>query len=207
MTRGAGPSPAGEEAVPARPDEPPERTRRTAVSSVDDERMSDERLLARLRTLLARVDAVPPVLVEHARMAFAWRTIDAEIAELSYDSLADREMLAAVRDAGLPGSGPRLLGFDTDVTGDADSALTVEIEVSFDRGRASLLGQLTPPTPATVQVLSSAGQGPVATATADEFGQFHLDGLPGGPVRLRVCVGSRTVDTSWVSYVGLPEAS
>src|SRR5205823_4361864 len=135
---------------------PPGTTGWMAVSSVDDEKLNDERLLERLRMLFTRIDPVSPILLEHARMAFGWRTLEAEIAELSYDSLADREMIAAVRDGGPAGSGPRLLGFDTDVTGDADSALTVEVEVTVERGHACLVGQLMPPVPAMVQVLSSS---------------------------------------------------
>ncbi len=175
--------------------------------SVADEKLNDEELLGRLRALFARVDPVDPILLEHARFAFGWRTMDAELAELSYDSLADHEVMAAVRDGGLPGSGPRLLGFDTDVTGDADSALTVEVEVTADRRGACLVGQLMPPAPATVSLLSNARRRPVATVTADELGRFRLELVPSGPVRLRVEVGDRTVDTSWVSYASLPRAS
>jgi hypothetical protein len=177
------------------------------VISVVDEKLNDEELLGRLRLLLAQADPIDPVLLEHARLAFGWRMVDAELAELSYDSLADREVMAAVRDGGLPGTGPRLLGFDTDVTGDADSALTVEVEVTVDRGQACLVGQLMPPTPATVWLLSSSQRHPVASVAADELGRFRLEPVPYGPVRLRVRVGDRTVETSWVSYASLPQAS
>ena len=185
----------------------PEPQDGTAVSSVDDEKLNDEELFARLRTVLAEVDPIDPVLVEHARLAFGWRTLDAELAELSYDSLADREVMAAVRDGGLAGGGPRLLGFDTDVTGEAESALTVEVEVVVERGRPCLVGQLMPPAPATVRVLSSLRHLPTVTATADELGRFRVQPVPGGPVRLRVQVGERTVDTSWISYATLRRAS
>jgi len=174
---------------------------------MDDEKLIDEELLARLRALFAQIDPIDPVLLEHARFAFGWRTLDAELAELSYDSLADREVMAAVRDGGMAGSGPRLLGFDTDVTGDTDSALTVEVEVSSERGSACLVGQLMPPAPATVCVLSSVRSHPAATVTADELGRFRVEPVPSGPVRLRVQVRGRTVDTSWVSYASLPRAS
>jgi len=177
------------------------------VISVRSRMPTDAELLARLRALFAEVDPVSPLLLEQARLAFGWRTLDAELAELSYDSLADRQMMAAVRDAGLPGTGPRLLGFDTDVTGEAESALTVEVEVTVDGGVPCLVGQLMPAAPATVSLLSSARPGAAVEVSADELGRFRLEPVPTGPVRLRVQVGDRTVDTSWVSYVRLPPAS
>jgi hypothetical protein len=177
------------------------------VISVRSRTPTDEELLARLRALLAEVDPVTPLLLEQARLAFGWRTLDAELAELSYDSLADREMMAAVRDGGLPGAGPRLLGFDTDVTGEAASALTVEVEVTVDRGVPCLIGQLMPAAPATVSLLSSARPGHAVEVSADELGRFRVELVPAGPVRLRLRVGDRTVDTSWISYVGLPRAA
>jgi hypothetical protein len=174
---------------------------------MEEEKLTDEKLLARLRALFAQLDPIDPVLLEHARGAFEWRTLDAELAELSYDSLADRDVMAAVRDGGAPGSGPRLLGFDTDVSGESDSALSVEVEVTSERGNACLVGQLMPPAPATVGVLSSVRGQHAATVATDELGRFRVEPVPSGPVRLRVQVGSRTVDTSWVSYSSLRRAS
>jgi hypothetical protein len=174
---------------------------------MDHEKPNDEELLARLQALFAQLDPMDPMLLEHACRAFEWRTLDAELAELSYDSLADREVMAAVRNGGPPGAAPRLLGFDTDVTGDSDSALSVEVEVTSERGNACLVGQLMPPVPATVRVLSGVRPDPAATVAADELGRFRVEPVPSGPVRLRLQVGARTVDTSWVSYASLPRAS
>jgi hypothetical protein len=175
------------------------------VISMRLEDLGDEELLARLRVMFAQVDPMDPVLLEHARLAFGWRTLEAEFAELSYDSLADREVGAAVRDGGP--AARRLLGFDTDVTGDDDSALTIEVEVSADSGQVCLVGQLMPPAPATVSMLSSARRRPAATVPVDDLGRFRIEPVPCGPVRLRVQVAGRTVDTSWVSYAALPRAS
>jgi hypothetical protein len=174
---------------------------------MDDEKLNDEELLARLHALFAQLDPMDPVLLENACSAFEWRTLDAELAELSYDSLADREVMAAVRDGGMSGGGPRLLGFDTHVGGDAGSALSVEVEVTSERGNACLVGQLMPPVPATVRVLSSIRRDATVTVAADELGRFRVEPVPSGPVRLRLQLGARTVDTSWVSYASLPRAS
>jgi hypothetical protein len=164
----------------------------------------DDQMLAELRNMFAELDPPAPALLEQARMAFAWRTIDADLAELAYDSLADREVLAAVRNASEPGSGgPRLLGFGTESPGE-DDGLTVEVEVTVERGRPVLVGQLMPPTPATVTVhrFGPAGE-PVAVVPADDLGRFRLDPVPTGPVRLRIDTGDHLIETSWVSYVPL----
>jgi hypothetical protein len=166
--------------------------------------MQDEELLAELSALWAALDPVDPVLLEQARMAFGWRTIDADLAELSYDSLADREVLAGVRDGGQWGSGPRLLGFGTEQSGADDDALAVEIEVSSEHGRTTLIGQLMPPAPAVVRVqrferAGSAHEGPAAVA-ADDLGRFRFESMPIGPVRLHIETGARIIHTSWVSY-------
>jgi hypothetical protein len=163
----------------------------------------DEELLAELRGLFAEIDPPNPVLLDQARLAFGWRTIDADLAELAYDSLADREVLAAVRD-GSAGFGPRLLGFGTELAGDEDG-LAVEVEVSIERGRPTLVGQLMPPTPATISVQRfGASPDTVPVVPADDLGRFRVDPVPPGPVRLRIETGDRTIETSWVSYA--PEA-
>jgi hypothetical protein len=159
----------------------------------------DDELLAELRTLFSEVDPPDPLLLEQARLAFAWRTIDADLAELAYDSVADLEVLAGVRDGGAAGSGPRLLGFGTDRAG--EDGVTVEVEVNTERARSTLVGQLMPPMPATVSVYSSGTcTGPVAVLPADDLGRFRIDPVPIGPVRLRIDTGDRVIETSWVSY-------
>jgi hypothetical protein len=46
-------------------------------------------LLEELRRIASFVEPVPPETVAAARAAFAWRTIDAELAALVHDSLVD----------------------------------------------------------------------------------------------------------------------
>jgi hypothetical protein len=161
----------------------------------------DDDLLADLRALFAEIDPPDPVLLDQARLAFSWRTIDADLAELAYDSLADLEVMAAVRDGSLVGSGPRLLGFGTELAGEEDG-LAIEVEVSVERGRQTLVGQLMPPTPATVSVQRfGASAEATAVVAADDLGQFRIDPVPSGPVRLRIDIGTRIIETSWVTYV------
>ena len=43
-----------------------------------------------LRAAIATADPVPPEVLRAARESFTWRTIDAELAALTYDSVIDR---------------------------------------------------------------------------------------------------------------------
>jgi hypothetical protein len=131
----------------------------------------DARLEVELRELAARLDPVPDHLVQAAVDAYAWRTVDADLAELVFDSLADRDEAALVR-----GQQPeRLLSFRA---GD----LTIEVEVTAAGSSRRLIGQLVPPQRADVEVRHLTG---VVTLATDEFGRFVADRVPTGPVSLR----------------------
>jgi hypothetical protein len=163
--------------------------------------MRDEALLAELRVLFGEVDPIDPLLLEQAKLAFSWRTIDADLADLSYDSAADPEILAAVRSGGVLEAGPRLLGFGLEPT-TGDEGMTVEIEVSPERGGSVLIGQVMPPMSGTVSVQQVDQPGEtVVVLPADDLGRFRVENVPSGPVRLLIEVGGRTVATSWVSYL------
>lgn len=159
--------------------------------------MDDDDLVAELRELFARLDPVDPTLLEQARFAYTWRTIDAELAELSFDSLVDRDVLAGVRDDGTATLGPRMLGFGAVVDGED---VAIEVEVERGPGPPVLVGQLLPPRPARVEL--QASDGTVATAAADDLGRFRFEPVPAGPLRLRVYLDDTVVQTTWVSYVG-----
>jgi hypothetical protein len=142
------------------------------------------------------VDPVPDALVRAAEAAFTWRGVDAELAELAFDSLADRESLALVRGGGEP----RLLTFHA-----AD--LTIELEIlpaapghlQPAGAEHRLIGQLLPGGPARVQVRHPDG---VLEVEADELGRFAAERIATGPISLR-CVqsgpgSSAPVVTEWV---------
>lgn len=146
----------------------------------------DEKLLARLRSA-GELDAVPLETVAAAKASYAMYTLDAELAQLTFDSERESdEMLVGVR-------GPeavRLLTFES-------AALTVEVEAVAEGARRRLVGQLVPPQPGRLEIRHAEG---TLTVEADDLGRFTADDLPAGPVSLR-CQGQRSttaVDTDWV---------
>lgn len=153
-------------------------------------------LLVELGGLLSRIDPMPPQLLDQVRRAFCWRTVDAELAELSFDSLVDREDALAVRAVADAALEPRTLGFGAVVDGDD---LSIEVEISSTPDGPSLIGQVWPAGAATVEV--QTGVGGATAVPADELGRFLVEPVPLGPVRLSVRHGDRVVQTTWVSYV------
>ncbi|GIH25037.1 hypothetical protein Aph01nite_33470 [Acrocarpospora phusangensis] len=137
-----------------------------------------------LRGAAERFDPVPLTLFDHAMYAFAVRALDAELAQLTFDSLWESSA-ALVRGP----AGPRALTFES-------GAVTVEMEVS-DTGTASrLVGRLLPPGPADVGVQRRDEQ---TTLRTDESGRFAVDLAGHGPFRLRVTPADGTsVVTAWV---------
>ncbi|GEA89098.1 hypothetical protein [Cellulomonas cellasea] len=140
----------------------------------------DDELLADLRAALGRATPASARELEGARAAFTWRTVDAELATLSYDSLLDDRVL--VRGAA---TAPRSLVFDA-------PDLTVELEVTGER----LVGQLVPPGPGDVVLQTADGR--ESPVPADDAGCFSVAAPPGTRIRLRCTTPSATVVTDWV---------
>jgi hypothetical protein len=143
----------------------------------------DEKLLAALRESIRSRQAVPSWFIATGKSAYAWHNIDAELAQLTYDSSADTQRLAIVRSEH---ASIRALTFTS-------GGLSIELEVTED----CLLGQVIPPRGGTLEVHDKAG---VTTDTSiDEIGCFVVDPIPASPFRLRF----RTTDgvdvvTGWV---------
>ena len=57
----------------------------------------DDRLLAALGQALKAREAVPSWFIETGKSAFAWHDIDAELAQLTYDSHQDQHAVAMLR--------------------------------------------------------------------------------------------------------------
>ena len=143
----------------------------------------DEQLLGALREAMRAREAVPSWFVEMGKNAYAWHNIDAELAQLTYDSQADTEQLAFVR------SETALIRSLTFTS----AHLSLELEV----GEESLLGQVIPPQAGTVETYTKAG---LTTSPVDESGFFAVEPIPASPFRLRFhTAGGADVVTGWIT--------
>jgi hypothetical protein len=146
--------------------------------------LNDDELLEALRHAVAARDAVPAQFIAAAQNAFAWHNIDAELAQLTYDSMRDAEPSLSTR---TEAASIRALTFTS-------GHLTIELEV----GTQSLLGQIVPAQSAliTIQLLTGAE----TDAQADEIGCFSIAPIPAGQFRLRCRSGAgvETV-TGWIT--------
>jgi hypothetical protein len=144
----------------------------------------DDALLAALREALRAREAVPPEFVEAARSAFAWHNIDAELAQLTYDSSRDAEYEPSLR---AEAASIRALTFTS-------ARLTIELEVTRD----ALLGQIIPPQAGVITV--PPRDGAETEYPADEIGCFSIRPVPSGPFRLR-CRTVSGIDalTGWIT--------
>lgn len=143
----------------------------------------NEQLLAALGEAVRARQAVPSWFVETGKNAYAWHNIDAELAQLTYDSSRDTEMAAVTRSEA---ASIRSLTFTS-------RHLSLELEVTGN----SLLGQVIPPRAGTLETHTNAG---VITSPVDEIGCFTVDPIPASPFRLRY----RTTDgidvlTGWIT--------
>jgi len=142
----------------------------------------DDQLIAALGDAIQHADPVPERVLAGARAAFTWRTIDAELAELVFDSATE---LTGVRSEVMP----RQVTFQ---------APGVEIEVMvIENGQRRIVGQLVPPSEVTVQLASGDS---VAETQTDQLGRFTFNDVLPGPVRLSVLgsSGEDVVHTEWV---------
>jgi hypothetical protein len=143
----------------------------------------DDTLLAALRDAVRAREAVPAWFVDTAKNAYTWHNIDAELAQLTYDSHSDERMAAVTRSET---ASIRALTFTA-------AELSMELEVTED----SLLGQIMPPQAGTLEIHTMAG---VITTPVDEIGFFALEPKPDGSFRLRwrTPVGG-DVMTGWIN--------
>lgn len=145
----------------------------------------DIELEEQLRHIAARVDRVPGRVLEAAVNSYTWRTVESDLAELVFDSLADN--VAPVR-------GPeqaRQLSYEA-------TGLAIDVEVTGSGPERTIMGRLEPPQPASVEIR----RGPDVTALdADEQGRFSGT-LRVGPFSLRCSTRAdpdRPVVTDWIT--------
>src|SRR2546421_3387950 len=153
--------------------------------NADDAHYED--FLAELRVAGLVVDPVPERVTFAAKASLAWRNVDAELAELTYDSALDADRLTLVRGA----AAARMLTFSA-------SGLTVDIEVEETDGSLRLIGELAPAQRAVIEVRHADGTTEVET---DDDGRFRTGLVPAGPIALslRLAAGGSTVQTEWIT--------
>ncbi len=144
----------------------------------------DDQLLRALGQALKARQAVPSWFIETGRNAFAWHNIEAELAQLTYDSKQDRLQAAVMRSET---ASIRALTFTS-------PHLSVELEVTGN----SLLGQLLPAREGELEIHTRAGE--ISTTEVDEIGCFSVDPIPDSPFRLRCHSADGTdVLTGWIT--------
>lgn len=142
----------------------------------------DARILARLREGLEQSEPVPTDVTEFAKAAFAWRYIDAELAELDFDSI-DEEVPSGVRSTGIA----RMISFQVGQW---------MLDIEFDEVTGRLIGQISPESSFMVELHTS---GALFTVESDEMGRFSAEGISPGPLSLVLRFPDRSViKTQWV---------
>jgi hypothetical protein len=148
----------------------------------------DELLIAELRGLFAEIDPVPQLVSDTAKASLGWRRLDADLAELLSDSALEEEPFALARGGGAPA---RAVTFSS-------GELTIDIEVHVDDPTRTVLGQLSPPAPARIEIQTTDEA--LVSGEADKLGRFRVRLPAGGPIRLRVLdAPGSPVETSWIT--------
>jgi hypothetical protein len=141
----------------------------------------DDELLEVLREALTTAREMPAGFVEAGKAAYAWRTIDAELAALTYDSAWETEELSLTRSESAQ---LRTLTFASD-------GLTIELELTPHE----VLGQISPPQAGTVRLTPDN-----TTLPIDDLGFFIVRPVPHHPFRVSCeTTTGTTVLTGWIS--------
>ena len=142
---------------------------------------SDDDLMGELKEAMEEARSVPPDLLEAAKAAFTWKTVDEELEmlTLSYDSaMADSTLVRG-------GTAERMLVFETE-------DLTIELEV----GDEVVMGQVVPTRPG--RAILEDPQGTLQETEADDGGFFLFRRPTTSPVRVKWIADDTRVVTEWV---------
>jgi hypothetical protein len=136
-----------------------------------------------MREAIQARQAVPSWFVEVTTNAYAWLNIDAERAQLTYDSENDVSRAAGMRSET---TSIRALTFTS-------PHLSLKLEVT----ECSLLGQIIPPRAGTVETHVTAD---VSTSPVDQTRYFAVKPIPASPFRLRFrATDGIHVLTGWIT--------
>lgn len=142
----------------------------------------EEWLVDALRRGLSDSDPAPSDVTDFAKAAFSWRAVDAELAELDFDSV-DEDMPAGVRSSATA----RMISFQS-------GPWTLDVE--FDSASSRLMGAISPQVAYSIDMHTAAG---LFTVDSDEVGRFEFEGLASGPLSLVLrLAGGTVIKTRWV---------
>jgi hypothetical protein len=144
----------------------------------------DEQLLGALRESMRARRVVPEAFVDTGKSSFAWHNIDAELAQLTYDSRREPAVGLRSETASI-----RALTFTS-------AHVSLEVEVT----ESSLLGQVIPPQAGTLETQTGAGS--ITSTPVDEIGCFAVEPIPASPFRLRCrAADGSDVLTGWITLL------
>lgn len=144
----------------------------------------DERLLGALREALRARRAVLPEFIETAKNAYTWHNIDAELAQLTYDSSLDARSTSVRSET----ASIRALTFTS-------ANMSIELEVT----EYCLLGQIMPPRKGTIE--TQARTDATTVTPINEIGCFSIEPIPARPFRLHCRTEDGTdVVTGWITF-------
>ena len=142
----------------------------------------EENLISLLRSGLDDSDPAPADVTDFAKAALSWRDIDAELAQISFDS-SEESATTGVRGVATA----RILAFQSDEW---------LIDLEYDPFAGQLMGQIEPAGHMTVELHLVTR---VLTTESDDQGRFEFEGVHNGPVALVVRIeGQEAVKTEWI---------
>lgn len=142
----------------------------------------ENEILEILRDGLRQTDPVPSTVSEFAAALFTWRDIDAELAELIFDSV-DEETPAGVRST----STARMISFEVGKWA---------IDLEYNPAVRALMGSVLPVAPFSVELHSRGARFEVEL---DELGRFEFADVESGPASLVFrSADGEVVKTSWI---------
>jgi hypothetical protein len=158
----------------------------------DSEESGTMHLEALLREIVARVDPVPAGVVGHADEAFTLSTLDAELAELAWDSWADPAALVRGPDDA------RILAFET-----GPPAVRIDLDLVPGANGYELTGEVSPPAAGELRVVYHGG---AVASRVDARGRFAAD-LPSSILSMKLwyradaATSAPPIVTHWVPIV------
>lgn len=146
------------------------------------EQAGESELIAALRKGLSESDPVPSDVTEFAKASYTWRSIEAELAELEYDS-TEEDLPAGVRSSATA----RMISFQVGQW---------MLDIEYDESSGRLMGAISPDAAYAIDLHSP---GALFTTESDPAGRFTVEGISSGPLSmiLRFHDGS-AIKTQWV---------